>query len=90
MSQWLDPDANTRADRAQPIILASLACLGLALVLGIMAGQDFTTGSPPNIMPCPEDSALVWVDAPHTARCIALDDWADAASLARLHQELGR
>lgn len=25
-------------------------------------------------MPCEEDEAYVWVDAPHTAKCVALDD----------------
>lgn len=52
------------------LAIGSLVALGIGL--GVLGQRIASTE--PRPMPCYEDQALVWIDAPHTARCVNLDD----------------
>lgn len=58
-------------------VLVWLVALTLmAFLLGVVvhqAQENVEFGNPWR-SPCEEDEALIWVDAPHSAKCVALDD----------------
>ena len=56
-------------DRYFYLAIASLVALGISL--GVLGSRIAASVEPP--MPCHEDEALIWVDAPHTAGCVPLD-----------------
>ena len=54
------------------VVLAVGSLVALGIGVGILASNIAHASTKP--MPCEEDAAYVWRDAPHTAVCIALDD----------------
>jgi hypothetical protein len=67
MNAWLDPHANTPAERWQTFGLAIVATIGALCALALSLRDD-------RPMSCHEDEALVWTNAPITAECIPIDD----------------
>ncbi len=59
----------TTRDRAELLILCTVATIGFALAL---AYTHLSSDTKP--MPCHEDEALVWLDAPTTAHCVNLEE----------------
>ena len=54
------------------LLLAVGSLVGLGIGIGVLGQRISTAGNPP--MPCREDEAMIWVDAPHTVRCAPIDD----------------